>query len=165
MRAFIWPWLVLSSAGVIIFFAQKSLNLKIALCYFKIKRKTVKQRWSRWHKVRYQGQGHKKIQGLGPTFRWQTLLRQRTGMLKVKDSAYNVQEKGFSRQKIANFREISGILKAKDVKMCPQGLHHMLLRTPKKYWVLSIVIWAVWLTLLDDFDNFLRPLNFESKLP
>ena len=47
MCAFIWPWLVLSSADVIIFFAQKSLNLKIALCYFKIKRKTVKQRWSR----------------------------------------------------------------------------------------------------------------------
>ena len=47
------------------------------------------QRWSRGHKARGQGQGHKKIrgQGQGQPFRGQDLSRQRTGMLeaKVKD--------------------------------------------------------------------------------
>ena len=46
------------------------------------------QRWSRGHKARGQGQGHKKIQGQGQPFRGQTLSRPRTGMLeaKAKDS-------------------------------------------------------------------------------
>ena len=42
------------------------------------------QRWSRGHKARGQGQGHKKIRGQGQRqpFREQTLSRPRTGMLK-----------------------------------------------------------------------------------
>ena len=44
------------------------------------------QRWSRGHKARGQGQGHKKIrgQGQGQPFRGQTLSRPRTGMLEAK---------------------------------------------------------------------------------
>ena len=46
------------------------------------------QRWSRGHKVRGQGQGHKKIQGQsqgqGQPFRGQNLSRPRTGMLEAK---------------------------------------------------------------------------------
>ena len=44
------------------------------------------QRWSRGHKARGQGQGHKKIrgQGQGQPFRGQTLSRLRTGMLEAK---------------------------------------------------------------------------------
>ena len=47
------------------------------------------QRWSRGHKARGQGQGHKKIrgQGQGQPFRGQTLLRPRTGMLEAKAKA------------------------------------------------------------------------------
>ena len=43
------------------------------------------QRWSRGHKARGQGQGHKKIrgQGQGQPFRGQTLSRPRTGMLEA----------------------------------------------------------------------------------
>ena len=38
VHAYFWPWLVLSLADVIIFFAQKSHGiLKIALCFFVIK--------------------------------------------------------------------------------------------------------------------------------
>ena len=45
-----------------------------------------KQRWSRGHKARGQGQGHKKIRGQdqGQPFRGQTLSRPRTGMLEAK---------------------------------------------------------------------------------
>ena len=48
------------------------------------------QRWSRGHKARGQGQGHKKIrcQGQGRPFRGQTLSRPRTGMLKAKDQGH-----------------------------------------------------------------------------
>ena len=42
------------------------------------------QRWSRGHKARGQGQGHKKIRGQGQPFRGQTLSRPRTGMLEAK---------------------------------------------------------------------------------
>ena len=44
------------------------------------------QRWSRGHKARGQGQGHKNIrgQGQGQPFRGQTLSRPRTGMLEAK---------------------------------------------------------------------------------
>ena len=47
---------------------------------------TYYQRWSRGHKARGQGQGHKKIrgQGQGQPFRGQTLSRPRTGMLEAK---------------------------------------------------------------------------------
>ena len=38
LRAYFWPWLVLSLADAILFFTQKSLEfLKIALCYFIIR--------------------------------------------------------------------------------------------------------------------------------
>ena len=43
------------------------------------------QRWSRGHKARGQGQGHKKIRGQGQPFRGQTLSRPRTGVLEAKD--------------------------------------------------------------------------------
>ena len=48
---------------------------------------TAGQRWSRGHKARGQGQGHKKLrgQGQGQPFRGQTLSRPRTGMLETKD--------------------------------------------------------------------------------
>ena len=48
------------------------------------------QRWSRGHKARGQGQGHKKIRGQGQSFRGQTLSRPRTGMLaaKAKDQGH-----------------------------------------------------------------------------
>ena len=53
------------------------------------------QRWSRGHKARGQGQGHKKIrgQGQGQPFRGQTLSRPRTGMLeaKAKDQGHKAQ--------------------------------------------------------------------------
>ena len=47
---------------------------------------TLVQRWSRGHKARGQGQGHKKIrgQGQGHPFRGQTLSKPRTGMLEAK---------------------------------------------------------------------------------
>ena len=54
------------------------------------------QRWSRGRKARGlgQSQAHKKIRGQGQLFRGETLSRPRTGMLE-----------------------------AKDFKMCPRGLH------------------------------------------
>ena len=36
-------------------------------------------------------------------------------------------------------------------------------KNSKKVLSFNIVIWGVWLTLLDDFDNFLRPLNFRGS--
>ena len=42
------------------------------------------QRWSRGHKARGQGQGHKKIRGQEQPFRGQTLSRPRTGLLEAK---------------------------------------------------------------------------------
>ena len=53
------------------------------------------QRWSRGHKARGQGQGHKKIrgQGQGQPFRGQTPSRPRTGMLEAK-----AKDKGHKRK-------------------------------------------------------------------
>ena len=67
------------------------------------------QRWSRGHKARGQGQGHKKIrgQGQGQPFRGQTLSRPRTGMLeaKAKDtSASALQKKKLERSSQKFFR-------------------------------------------------------------
>ena len=54
----------------------------------------VYQKWSRGHKARGQGQGHKKIRdkGQGQPFRGQTLSRPRTKMLetKAKDTGASV---------------------------------------------------------------------------
>ena len=52
------------------------------------------QRWSRGHKARGQGQGHKKIrgQGQGQPFRGQTPSRPRTGILEAK-----AKDQGHSR--------------------------------------------------------------------
>ena len=47
-----------------------------------------KQRWSRGHKARGQGQGHKKIRGQGQPFRGQTLSKPRTGMFEAKDQGH-----------------------------------------------------------------------------
>ena len=49
------------------------------------------QRWSRGHKARGQGQGHKKIRGQGQPFRGQTLSRPRTGMLEAKDQGHKLK--------------------------------------------------------------------------
>ena len=48
------------------------------------------QRWSRGHKTRGQGQGHKKIrgQGQGQPFRGQNLSKPRTAMLEAKDQEH-----------------------------------------------------------------------------
>ena len=55
------------------------------------------QRWSRGHRARGQGQGHKKIrgQGQGQPFRGQTLSRPRTGMLEAKA---NAKDQGHKRK-------------------------------------------------------------------
>ena len=52
---------------------------------------TSQQRWSRGHKARGQGQGHKKIQGQGQgqPFRGQNLSRPRTEMLEAKDQGHS----------------------------------------------------------------------------
>ena len=59
-----------------------------------------KQRWSREHKARGQGQGYKKIRGQGQPFRGQTLSRPRTGMLEANDQGHSrkcSQKKGFQK--------------------------------------------------------------------
>ena len=48
----------------------------------------IKQRWIGGHKARGQDQGHKKIWGLRPTIREQTLSRPNTGMLEAKDTTH-----------------------------------------------------------------------------
>ena len=61
------------------------------------------QSWSRGHKARGQGQGHKKIrgQGQGQPFRGQTLSRARTGMLeaKAKDQGHKAQVLSIKKNK------------------------------------------------------------------
>ena len=54
------------------------------------------QRWSRGHKTRGQGQGHKKIRGQGQPFRGQALSRPRP---RTKDTAANVLQKKKSSKK------------------------------------------------------------------
>ena len=64
--------------------------------YVMLQKKYFEQRWSRRHKARGQGQGHKKIRGQGhkkirsqgQPFRGQTLSRPRTGMLEAKDQGH-----------------------------------------------------------------------------
>ena len=60
------------------------------------------QRWSRGHKARGQGQGHKKIrgQGQGQPFRGQTLSRPRTGMLEAKAKDQGHSRKCFPQKKV-----------------------------------------------------------------
>ena len=69
------------------------------------------QRWSRGHKARGQGQGHKKNRGQGQPFRGQTLSRPRTGMLEAKDT---------SASALQNHKNFLGDLKKKKKK---KGLH------------------------------------------
>ena len=59
------------------------------------------QRWSRGHKARGQGQGHKEIrgQGQGQPFRGQTLSRPRTGMLEAKAKDQGHKRKRSPKQK------------------------------------------------------------------
>ena len=66
---------------------------------------TKSQRWSRAHKARGQGQGHKKIRGQGQPFRGQTLSRPWTGMLEAKDTAASVlQKKGLQKSFSGNLQ-------------------------------------------------------------
>ena len=60
----------------------------------------AKQRWSRGHNLRGQGQRLEKIRGQGPTFREQALSRPRTEMVKAKTKD---QEHKFSKSWSANF--------------------------------------------------------------
>ena len=79
-----------SESGISTFFRNLSHSKKALHCN--------NQRWSRGHKARGQGQGHKKKirgqgQGQGQPFRGQTLSRPRTGMLeaKAKDQGHKAQ--------------------------------------------------------------------------
>ena len=67
-----------------------TINGRVPTCGFSQCRN---QRWSRGHKARGQGQGHKKIRGQGQPFRGQTLSRPRTGMLEAK-----AKDQGHSRK-------------------------------------------------------------------
>ena len=77
------------------------------------------QRWSRGHKARGQGQGHKKIrdQGQGQPFRGQTLSRPRTGTLEAKDRGH--KRKCSPKKKKGLHKNFSGDLQKRKKK----GLH------------------------------------------
>ena len=66
------------------------------------------QRWSRGHKARSQGQGHKKIRGQsqGQSLLGQTLSRPRTGMLEAKDQGHSrkcsQKQKSFQKSFLGN---------------------------------------------------------------
>ena len=66
-------------------------NLKIYLYAIVTEGVCNNQRWSRGHKARDQGQGHKRIrgQGQGQPFREQILSRPRTEMLEAKDQGHS----------------------------------------------------------------------------
>ena len=73
------------------------------------------QRWSRGHKARGQGQGHKKIRGEGQErpFRGQTLTKPRTGMLEAEAKDQGHKHKCSPKKKFfKNF--FSGDLKKKE---------------------------------------------------
>ena len=84
--------------------------------------------WSRGHKARGKGQGHKKILGQGQSqgqpIRGQTFSRPRTGMLKTKDTSARVLQKK-SLQKF-----FSGDLKKRSSKT-------FFRRSPVKYTLLK----------------------------
>ena len=74
------------------------------------------ERWSRGHKARGQGQGHKKMrgQGQGQPFRGQTLSRPRTGMLEAKAKDQEHKRK-CSPKKKGHHKNFSGDLQKKIV--------------------------------------------------
>ena len=74
----------------------QTISSAIKTCWY-----TACQRWSRGHKARGQGQGHKKIrgQGQGQPFRGQTLSRPRTGMLEAKAKDQGHSHKCFPKKK------------------------------------------------------------------
>ena len=78
---------------------QKSLTKNLRVDYY--------QRWSRGHKARGQGQGHKKIRahGQGQPFQGQNLSRPRTGMLEAKAMDRGHRRK-FSSKKKKVFKNI-----------------------------------------------------------
>ena len=63
------------------------------------------QRWSRGHKARGQGQGHKKIrgQGQGQPFWGQNLSRPRTGMLESKAKDQGHRRKRSPKKRFSKF--------------------------------------------------------------
>ena len=77
-------------------------------------KRILKQRWSRGHKDRVQGQGHKKIrgQGQGQPFRGQALSRPRTGMLEAKAKDQGHRRKRSQKKKVFKnfFQAISNLL-------------------------------------------------------
>ena len=76
------------------------------------------QRWSRGHKARGQGQGHKKIrgQGQGQPFRGQTLSRPRTGMLQAKAKDQGHKRKCSPKKKKGLHKKFSGDIQKKKKK-------------------------------------------------
>ena len=87
-----------------------------ALCsaFLQVKQ-TNKQRWSRGHKARGQGQGHKKNPRPRTAFRGQTLSRPRTGMLEAKAKDQGHKRK-CSPKKKGLHKNFSGDLKKKKKK-------------------------------------------------
>ena len=96
------------------------------------------QRWSRGHKARGQGQGHKKIrgQGQGQPFRGQTLLRPRTGMLEAKAKDQGHKRKCSPKKKGLHIIFSGDLQKKKGLhKNFSSDLHIKTL--PKKFFKLS----------------------------
>ena len=90
-----------------------------------------RQRWSRGHKARGQGQGHKKIrgqgqvQGQGQPFLGQNLSRPRTGMLEAKAKDKGHRRKRSPKKKVFKnfFQAISNSL-AYPKFLIKEGLNH-----------------------------------------
>ena len=72
--------------------------------------KTKKQRWSRGHKARGQGQGHKKN---ARPFRGQTLSRPRTGMLEAKAKDQGHKRKCSPKKKRSSQKFLGDLRKKK----------------------------------------------------
>ena len=80
--------------------------MEFNLLCVKVRVLTLQQRWSRGHKDRGQGQGHKKIRGQGQPFRGQTLSRPRTGMLEAKAKDQGHKRKSSPKKKKKVFTKI-----------------------------------------------------------
>ena len=99
--------------------------------FFHHYRATNQQRWSRGHKARDQGQGHKKIrgQGQGQPFRGQTLSRPRTGMLEAKAKDQGHKRKCSPKKKRSSQKFFRRSQKKKKKK---RSLQKFFKRSPQK---------------------------------
>ena len=91
-----------------------------------------RQRWSRGHKARGQGQGHKKIrgQGQGQPFRGQTLSRPRTGTLEAKAKDRGHKRKCSPKKKKKVFTKIFQAISRKKKKK--RSLQKFFRRSPQR---------------------------------